>query len=303
MTPHAFRGNIPLRGRQATRSQADTRRPARGQDQHGRTWFIQIDKRSGGTVSVQPDFRAPWYPDIQYVLVNPENTSQVYIDYDALLASRQDAWEARHEQMLDWARRLHRSAMPPKYEYDEELLAAVGGRALKPMEPVVAAMQENSYILGFTPVVDKRLERFVKAPTARQQVLAKFDFRDTDASEEPDDVILSDEDRAVMAAGRAQRDASEHAEDPEGEDAFEAALGAVEEDADPEALGGRTVKPENVDRAKRQQPRGGNASAVRAKHGAARGGTYKELRQRQLAGRKTAADGVPMAAGELVVDD
>jgi hypothetical protein len=153
-----------------------TRRPFTCRDQHGREWTGQAGLKSGmPTGQLVPSFHAPWYPDQQYLRVNRDNISELWIDYEAMFLRRNARLEQFHK--LAEARARQKSMPAPKRgEYAPELLQ-VCGQIPKALEPVVAAMQGNPWILGLSTRVDPRLDRFVTKP--RNQVILEqtgYDF-------------------------------------------------------------------------------------------------------------------------------
>lgn len=271
-----------------------------------------VDLKSGMPCGqIVPSFQAPFVPDQQYLIVNPDNTSELYIDYESLLRHRHMAMESYHKTAVRMARQ-RKIAAPAKGEYSDELLEVIGN-APKPVEPVIAAMQNNVYILGpdyardrgIRYVVDTRLEKFTEVRTETDRLLEEYDFGSA-----PDYGTEGDVERIdITPSGRAalETDPETDLEDEEGleemdlgdgtdESSVDNMLNDLEDEFDGEAMGGRTVAPKNQDRAARQAPRRGNASAVRSRHGKARsqGGVTKSQRE----GRPSLADGAAPVIGD-----
>lgn len=163
-------------------SQARTRRPQKYTDDHGRKWSASIELRSGDPTGViQPNFRAPWYPDQSFLKQDVDDRSKLHIDYEGMLRSRLEAHEEYHRQAIEEAtsRSWTISEKDGKPVYDQKLLQIIGPPP-KAIEPVIAAMQGNSWILGFSDEVDERLVRFLPSrETRRQAQLANLpDFSD-----------------------------------------------------------------------------------------------------------------------------
>jgi hypothetical protein len=68
-----------------------------------------------------PSFQAPFVPDQQYLIVNPDNTSELYIDYESMLRHRHMAMEAYHKTARAHGAPAEDSPAPSKGEYSEEL--------------------------------------------------------------------------------------------------------------------------------------------------------------------------------------
>ncbi len=202
--------------------QSSTRRPGTLTDQHGRKWSATIDKKSGYPVGVvQPQgWRGPWMPNQGFFRFKEDAPNVFDIDYAAILNQRLEAHES-------WAAQFRQAALVRGWNPDDNSKSAnitelVGTKPL-PVEPIVACMQGNRWMLGLTDKVDQRLEPFVRKRTDRiGRIIAEMDF--SDAPEEQaevegdsgilDDLNLSDDD-----------------------------LLDLEERVDPSAVGGKLVKP------------------------------------------------------------
>jgi hypothetical protein len=325
---HQFRGKAaPRRGQRGGFSQASTRRGITLYDQHDREWTAMVDLKSGmPTGQIVPSFKAPFVPDQQYLGVNPDNTSELYIDYESMLRNRNARLEEYHQNAVKESRHRKLPA-PERGNYTPELIQWAGNPP-RPIEPIIAAMQGNVYILGpdyaeerGVPYrVDERLERFVVAPTETEKLLEQYDFasepakrpsngdwyrRNASTAPEGERIGITDAGSAALETDPAtDLEDEEETEEMElegfGDDTetsdLEKNLDELDEQFDSEALGGRTVAPKNQDRAARQAPRRGNASAVRAKHGKSRSQSGQSKSQRE--GRPTLADGVAPVVGD-----
>ena len=194
-----------------------TRRQGTLKDQHGRIYSASIDKKSGYPVGpIQPKgWTAPFYVgQDSYKFEDENDVTRFRIDYETLLLDRTKAHEA-------WAAAYRKEALDRGWDPNDEtkrasILHEVGPQP-HPVEPIVACMQGNKWILGLTDKVDERLRPFVKQKQDRlQKAIASMDFTD-----EP--MPLEDM-------------------EPEDEvDPFEDVLASLEEEADPDALGGKRV--------------------------------------------------------------
>lgn len=276
---HSYKGRRGRRSRRAGAfSQATYRRGITLHDQHGREWTATVGTKTGmPTGIIQPSFSAPWYPDHQYMRVNPDNTSELFIDYEALLLRRRARLADFHTLALDIARKKG-IPLPVKVgEYSDELLGLLPGMP-KPVQPVVAAMQGNEYILGLTDVVDERLRRYVQP--SRDALLAEaeaMDFRprsfaEAKAANTKSNVATPTEGAPTFtssAPARVGTDADVDAFDDMGtgneiEDGdVENMLDALDEEFDHAAVGGRTIAPQKQERAARQAPRRSGAKVAR----------------------------------------
>lgn len=159
--------------------QPSTRRSARFIDtNHGRRWSAIIDKRSGGTIGkMQPlGWRAPWMPDQSFFRFSEDDPTRFTIDYQAMLDSRLAAHEQWNAEFRSTA--LKRGWSPDDPEKMNSLIELIGPKPL-PVEPIVAAMQGNSWILGLSQKVDERVERFLPKKVNRvEKAVQSMDFRD-----------------------------------------------------------------------------------------------------------------------------
>jgi hypothetical protein len=307
---HSYKGRRGRRSRRAGAfSQATYRRPITLHDQHGREWTATVGTKTGmPTGIIQPSFSAPWYPDHQYMKVNPENTSELFIDYESLLLRRRSRLADFHTLALDIARKKG-IPLPAKVgEYTDELLGLLPGMP-KPVQPVVAAMQGNEYILGLTNVVDERLRRYVQA--SRDVLLAEaeaMDFRPRSFADAKAENAKTANNTATPIEGApvfTPAEANAHVVDVDAFDELDAAgtdeeVGAMIEDLgvdldeefDAAAVGGRTIAPQKQERAARQAPRR-NGSKVARNGTVSRSAAAKQRRAAaKKAGRRpTLADG------------
>jgi hypothetical protein len=164
-------------------SQAKQRRNQRLTDNHGRKYFATIEIRSGDPVGpVQPMFQAPLAVPPMYMRKHPDpdRPNEVVIDYRRWITDIEGAhtdWEKRGREL---SRKTFGSAYDPTQPaFKQEILDLLGERP-QPVEPVYAAMQGNRWVLGFTRIVDARLERFFTPAQLNPQAIdfSKYDFRD-----------------------------------------------------------------------------------------------------------------------------
>lgn len=141
-------------------SQADQRRAHFMTDQHGRPWSCSIELKSGmPTGLIANDFHAPWLPEQNALVVNPNNTSELWIDYGLMWRERMQALSAYHKNAVALA--VDKNwPVPTKGVYSNDFRRVLQDPP-KPLQPVKAAAQENPWILGFTDVIDERLYEYV----------------------------------------------------------------------------------------------------------------------------------------------
>ena len=149
-----------IRGHQDGWSQAKERRYQRMIDQHGRRWGADVEIKSGyPTGLIRPEFSAPFLPDQKYLTMNPEDMQDLQIDYERMLRDRREAHET-------YRREIARVCNVRGWDVPEDgaelpfQVTEIVGPPPEPVEPVLAAMQGNSYVLGLTTRVDPRLAHY-----------------------------------------------------------------------------------------------------------------------------------------------
>ena len=168
------------------KSQYETRESRIFRDPHGRKWAVRVEKRSGQPVGrwSPMDWNAPLMPEGEYLTIEArdDGTNAVKIEYERWIDTLEQAhrdYEQRERQMLmarfedDWHK--YRDAVP------EDIRNVLGARP-PAVEPVVAAMQGNPWVLGLSTRVDLRLVKYLE-PVAIATPISKYG----DFSSLPDD--------------------------------------------------------------------------------------------------------------------
>jgi hypothetical protein len=183
------------------------RRPATLTDQHGREWFAEMDLKSGFPVGlVRLRHRTPkgngvpWKPEQGYLVFTRHDPHKVRIDYDTMLAERLAAHDAYHKQAIREANARGWEVPQEGGPYAPQILELIGSPP-HPWQPIKAAMDGNSYILGFTDVVDSRLEPFVRKETRVEKLVKGLpSFADEGADPIPPEQEDDDEEQERIAA-------------------------------------------------------------------------------------------------------
>lgn len=208
--------------------QEERRTQMRPKDQHGREWWGTGEIGKRGVFPCGPmlpsGWSAPWRPDPKYYVVNAENPLREFTwDYDAMLRDTRQAHAEYHARAISEST-LRGWPIPEKGgPYSAQILQLIGP-APKPVEPILAAKQGNSWILGFTKTPDPRLVRFVKRPDSATDVENEPFFGD-----EPHGAVSQSALDAGYAPVTAERDELDDLLD-------------LEEAVDPHATGGQRVK-------------------------------------------------------------
>lgn len=330
---HQFRGQrtTTASARRRGYSQASTRHHVRGFDQYGRPWGYEIENDSGAPCSIpQAEFSTPFMPDPEFVFVNPDNTTEVFVDNIGIARTRRNALRAYHAEAVQYASD-NKQPIPAIGDYTAVIREKVG-KPPRAFQPFLACEQENPYALGwdakrnkpFAGTADPRLVEFIENPSRSfEEEFGEFDFgvesyaaattgqktkptkfksfaelKKADGgflgvteddflaeSGEPETAPLSEAEQELVHdvdAATADLDAldtgAHEAEELRGFDELHDEvdhdgsvegdqltdeLSSLEDEHDAEAMGGRTVRPDQQERAERQAPRHGNASARR----------------------------------------
>lgn len=210
---------------QTSHPQRDKRTYVEAVDPHGRTWGFVVDisaKPKPGPVSlINPvGWDAPRHPVTgfcpgvppqKYLQFNPSNMFKLGINYDAWIADQRAA-------RLDWENELHVKAaqMSPsdagaslignsQKDYEDAspaLLKAVGIR-YNPVQPIIAAKQGNSWVLGKTSKIDPRLKDYFPDPVADEPDYRDEDFGDVEEEADPE-AVGSQSGRAKVPESRGK---------------------------------------------------------------------------------------------------
>lgn len=244
-------------------SQAHQRRGQRFTDQHGRQYFAPIEIKTGepcGLLGAM--YSAPLPVPLMY-LKRSKDQSRPYdlvIDYTQWLADTR-------AELADWKKRATAAAVrrygeefDPTAPWPADILELFPRPPIHE-EPIIAARQGNSWVLGKTTKPDPRLTQYFAPELTDPDFHLKNepDFRDMpDALAEDVAAIVRDtdedeEDEAVVA----------------GEDAFD-----LEDEIDPDAVGGKRV-PVGPSTGKDGKPRSAGAQRKAEYRARQRAGTTK----------------------------
>lgn len=129
-------------------------------DQHGREWGGNLEVKTGDVVGLlEAQFTAPLIPPQKYIRRVDRRPYDLRIDYKQWKADyrgeRRD-WEREGRQMM---RKMRGKGYNPNEEFSEDVLDIIG-EPPQAIEPIIAAEQGNSWILGKTKKPDLRLVKF-----------------------------------------------------------------------------------------------------------------------------------------------
>lgn len=170
----------------AIESQFDQRRPATFYDHHGRPWHASVEKSTGEPVGLlEPLFAAPWIPPQSAVRTIPDQPGKLTIDYDKLIAEREEA-------LLEWNRetvRLGRELYGSQFEVNGDLppeLRQIVGKPPESVVPILAAKQGKSrWILYGEGHMPKWAEPFFRLETREAATYGDVEYTDDEPAEAP----------------------------------------------------------------------------------------------------------------------
>lgn len=188
MSFHDFRGQHSAKPAERTRgfSQATMRTSITTFDQFGRSYTVPVEKSTGMPCGLpDPNFWSPWVPDfhLDYWMINPDNTSQLFLNLRKFVADRIRAMREYHARAARVADKKG-WPMPTLGEYSDDIISAAGTPP-RAYQLAVALEQENPWVLGETEIPDPRLEKFLESPSREiEDALDFYDFgRSSYASE------------------------------------------------------------------------------------------------------------------------
>lgn len=199
-----------LPGGKEKHPQVNQRQFRRAKDVYGRWWKTTVDIRNNAPCApIQPDFYAPWYPDTQYVKWRFDQDTGNYID---ILSHEMK--EDHRQAMKAWTEKLYMAGSQMQGDSfnpdnpSASVLLAVGPKP-HPVELCIAHEYGDPWILGQTDVM----------PAWAKPYFVRSAFDETAFMREAEGKV-----KAMMEADRFQE---------------------VEEDLDPDAVGGKTISPKS----------------------------------------------------------
>jgi hypothetical protein len=177
---HSFRGQRSAAAVQGGEkfSQATNRTHITTYDQFDRKYVVPCEKRTGMPCGLyQPQFWAPWHPDFHpdYWIINPENTSELYIDLQRIIKDRMTAMREYHQRVIRWCNREQRPS--PKLGVYDDLIVEHCGVPPRAYQLAVALLQSNPWVLGKTMTPDPRLVQYLEQPSREiEEEIDSYDF-------------------------------------------------------------------------------------------------------------------------------
>lgn len=179
-------------------------------DQHDRRYHAEIELKTGHPCGpLVPTYRAPLVVPQQYLTLSndPEHPTRITINYTKWEADARAARKDWEQEGRSRALKMYGDAYDPRKPFGQDVLDIIGP-APSAVEPIIAARQGNSWVLGLTDRIDLRLAKYFEPEQLDAQYRpAEPDFRDTvdSADDEPDALEqMDDEEEARKAKVRAQ---------------------------------------------------------------------------------------------------
>lgn len=196
-------------GRKAPPDQAARRIDLKLKDQHGRWIHTVYDTFARGPIQSFLLFKAPFYLDSQYMdYVSDAGVPlprSVHWNYARALADRHDAWDRYFADFRTIAGKLpgidamsaYEAATKGEWGKIPAVVLTEVGWTPEPTEYILAAMANNSWVLGLSPVIPQWAEAFERVREAKNRASSRgateddlARFRDT--TDEPPYVELDD---------------------------------------------------------------------------------------------------------------
>jgi hypothetical protein len=168
-------------------SQTDRRKPRKLKDVYGRTWETTFDVVADDACApINPHgWSSPLVVPQKYLRVQPDDRSMLKEMYGPWLQDLEAAHKEYEQRLFDDAMTIFGNEGPKAYEDRSPALLRYTGAAPQPIEPVLAALQGNKWMLGLTDKPDPRLTKFFVQETP---VVPDYS---TDYSEEDEAVTVS----------------------------------------------------------------------------------------------------------------
>lgn len=182
-------------------------------DQHGRRYHAEIElKTSHPCGPLVPQYRAPLVVPQHYLtLVNdPENPTKLRVDYPRWEADARASRKEWEQEGRSRALKMYGDAYDPRKPFGQDVLDIIGP-APSAVEPIIAARQGNSWVLGLTDRIDLRLAKYFEPEQLDPQFRPEEpDFRDAqiddlEDEEEAQKEVIRAADRKRKAAKRAKQ--------------------------------------------------------------------------------------------------
>jgi hypothetical protein len=119
-------------------------------DQHGRKWSGNIEIRSGYPIRVSPRFEAPLVVPPKYLKYDKEEPNLITIAYEEWVSDIESAHQRWEEHLRKGAIKFYGEKAPEAVADPPAILLNEVGQRPEPVEPVLAALSGNKWILGLS---------------------------------------------------------------------------------------------------------------------------------------------------------
>lgn len=256
------------------RTQADRRQHATVTDQHGRKFYVVIEKDTMHPCSQPTPIgwnppllggKKPFLPPQQYQTFAPNDPFRMEINYDLWIADVEGEHTSRADKIGAAAVMMFGSGAADAIKRNDPELMRYVGKPPMPLEPIKAAKQGNQFALGLSPRMPNWAIPFFTAPVIKEEI---FEDVYDDVEEEPRSNAGSGADDDFETATDNEDRFTDTIEGEPEEPVFGRAivdedLEEIEEEVDPDAVGGRRMDP----RARRAGGKGARRPAVAAGRG------------------------------------
>jgi hypothetical protein len=190
------------------RTQPERRQNATLIDQHGRKWAVTIERdtmhpcstpRPKGWEAPKLAGQKALIPPEQYLSYPPDDPFTMKIDYDQIIADRQDALREWEDRLRTNATMLYGSGAVAAIQRNDPELVRFTGAKPEPAEPWMACRQGNKFALGLSKKMPEWAIPFFSAPAKVERVFEDA-YEDEEEQGNPNNPLLADEDEPSFEA-------------------------------------------------------------------------------------------------------
>jgi hypothetical protein len=141
-------------------------------DQHGRKWFGSIEIRSGYPIRVTPQFESPLRVPPRYMAYDPNEPNLITIDYERWVSDLEAAHQRWEDQLRKGAIKFYAEKAPEAIKNPPAVLLDAVGTKPQPVEPILAALSGNKWVLGLSPNKPQWADTYFATPAPRPETFA-----------------------------------------------------------------------------------------------------------------------------------
>jgi hypothetical protein len=203
-------------------SQADGKEWREYRDPHGRAWgcvmdtkckngpapigpFEYLEHRRRGHPDCVAPYRPPWLPEQQYMAPVKGRYDLMGIDYPRMLSDSRSRHQEYNDLCMEVSAEMNEAWSPGQPVPAK--IRRVAGKPPRPIEPIVACMQGNRWVLGQTDTPHPALAAVLRpAQSAGDDFVDDMDFSDGDEDEVGGEVLSPIEKARRAKAEKRERE-------------------------------------------------------------------------------------------------